>query len=158
MCFQVFQEYELLVNSIFWLLYEFGLGLVCGLLDGIILVFILKFDGLWEKVKIQQVYFVGVIFVLWVFVSFLEIFIGVDLRFFQRFVFGGCDNIVKVWKFENNSWKLDCFFFLLKYVDWVCDVGWVLNFGFGRFIIVSVFQDGIVVIWIQVFVFFFIVI
>lgn len=152
MCPQVFQEHESSVNSISWSPHEFGLGLACGSSDGTISVLTLKPDGSWEKAKIQQAHPVGVTSVSWASASSLETSIGADSRLLQRLASGGCDNTVKVWKFMNNSWKLDCFPPLSKHVDWVRDVGWAPNFGLGRSTIASASQDGTVVIWTQVFV------
>ncbi|XP_024360104.1 protein transport protein SEC13 homolog B [Physcomitrium patens] len=146
---QVFQEHESSVNSISWSPHEFGLGLACGSSDGTISVLTLKPDGSWEKAKIQQAHPVGVTSVSWASASSLETSIGADSRLLQRLASGGCDNTVKVWKFENNSWKLDCFPPLSKHVDWVRDVGWAPNFGLGRSTIASASQDGTVVIWTQ---------
>ena len=147
---QVFQEHESSVNSISWAPQEFGLCLACGSSDGTISVLTLKPDGSWEKVKIEQAHPVGVTSVSWAPASAPGSLIGADPGPVQKLVSGGCDNTVKVWKFINNSWKMDCFPPLSKHVDWVRDVAWAPNLGLLRSTIASASQDGTVVIWTQV--------
>ncbi|KAG0557769.1 hypothetical protein KC19_11G156000 [Ceratodon purpureus] len=146
---QVFQEHESSVNSIAWAPQEFGLCLACGSSDGTISVLTHKPDGSWEKAKIEQAHPVGVTSVSWAPASAPGSLIGADPGPVQKLVSGGCDNTVKVWKFINNSWKMDCFPPLSKHVDWVRDVAWAPNLGLVRSTIASASQDGTVVIWTQ---------
>ncbi|CAI9715029.1 protein SEC13 homolog [Octopus vulgaris] len=64
----------------------------------------------------------------------------------KRFVSGGCDNLVKIWKeSEDGQWvseqKLE------SHNDWVRDVAWAPSIGLPKSIIASCSQDGSVVIW-----------
>uniref|UniRef100_A0AAZ3RJ67 SEC13 homolog, nuclear pore and COPII coat complex component n=1 Tax=Oncorhynchus tshawytscha TaxID=74940 RepID=A0AAZ3RJ67_ONCTS len=45
----------------------------------------------------------------------------------KRFVSGGCDNLVKLWKEEDGQWKEDQK--LEAHSDWVRDVGWAPSIG-----------------------------
>lgn len=141
------------MNSICWAPSEFGLCLACGSSDGTISVLTHKPDGSWEKVKIEQAHPVGVTSVSWAPASAPGSLIGPDPGPVQKLASGGCDNTVKVWKFVNNNWKLDCFPPLSKHVDWVRDVAWAPNLGLVRSTIASASQDGTVVIWTQVWAF-----
>jgi protein transport protein SEC13 len=146
---QVFQEHESSVNSISWAPQEFGLCLACGSSDGTISVLTHKPDGSWEKVKIEQAHPVGVTSVSWAPATAAGSLTGADSGPVQKLVSGGCDNTVKVWKYINNSWKMDCFPPLSKHTDWVRDVAWAPNLGLVRSTIASASQDGTVVIWTQ---------
>lgn len=138
------------MNSICWAPQEFGLCLACGSSDGTISVLTQKVDGSWEKAKIEQAHPVGVTSVSWAPASAPGSLVGADPGPVQKLVSGGCDNTVKVWKFLNGSWKLDCFPPLSKHVDWVRDVAWAPNLGLVKSTIASCSQDGTVIIWTQV--------
>jgi protein transport protein SEC13 len=63
----------------------------------------------------------------------------------KRFVSGGCDNMVKIWKEEDGQWveehKLE------GHSDWVRDVAWAPSVGLSRTFIASASQDRRVIIW-----------
>ncbi|KAK6125061.1 hypothetical protein DH2020_041177 [Rehmannia glutinosa] len=65
----------------------------------------------------------------------------------QKLASGGCDNTVKVWKFDNGIWRMDCFPALKMHTDWVRDVAWAPNLGLPKSTIASASQDGKVIIW-----------
>ncbi|KAL0341982.1 UNVERIFIED_CONTAM: protein transport protein SEC13B [Sesamum calycinum] len=65
----------------------------------------------------------------------------------QKLASGGCDNTVKVWKFDNGTWRMDCFPALSMHTDWVRDVAWAPNLGLPKSTIASASQDGKVIIW-----------
>jgi len=68
----------------------------------------------------------------------------------KRIVSGGCDNLVKTWKFSDaeNAWKPEETF-EQQHTDWVRDVSWAPNIGLPSSTIASCSQDGTVVIWTQ---------
>ncbi|EFJ19975.1 hypothetical protein SELMODRAFT_109958 [Selaginella moellendorffii] len=146
----VFKEHEASVNSIAWAPHEFGLCLACGSSDGTISVLTNKPDGSWDRVKIQQAHPVGVTSVSWAPSASPGSLLG-DGRagLIQKLVSGGCDNTVKVWKFADGHWKMDCFPPLSMHSDWVRDVAWAPNLGLPKNTIASASQDGTVVIWTQ---------
>lgn len=145
----VFVEHESSVNSISWAPHEFGLCLACGSSDGTISVFTLREDGSWDKNKIQQAHNVGVTSVSWAPATAPGSLIGEYQSPVQKLVSGGCDNTVKVWKFADGQWKMDCFPPLSKHTDWVRDVAWAPNLGLPKSTIASASQDGTVLIWTQ---------
>ncbi|KAJ7353967.1 GTPase-activating protein S13 [Desmophyllum pertusum] len=63
----------------------------------------------------------------------------------KRFVTGGCDNLVKVWKETDGQWveeeKLEA------HSDWVRDVAWAPNVGLPVSTIATCSQECRVVIW-----------
>lgn len=65
----------------------------------------------------------------------------------KRFVSGGCDNLVKIWKYveESHKWieerQLDA------HSDWVRDVAWAPSIGLPKWYIASCSQDKKVIIW-----------
>jgi len=65
----------------------------------------------------------------------------------KRIVSGGCDNLVKIWRYSDaeNSWKLEET--LENHTDWVRDVAWASNIGLPTTTIASCSQDGTVFIW-----------
>eukprot|EP00249_Psilotum_nudum_P010669 c22689_g1_i1 orf=200-1111(+) len=146
---QVFMEHDSSVNSISWASYEFGLCLTCGSSDGTISVLTCREDGSWEKIKIQQAHTVGVTSVSWAPATAPGSLIGENLGPVQKFASAGCDNTVKVWKYADGNWKMDCFPPLTMHTDWVRDVAWAPNLGLPKSTIASASQDGTVVIWMQ---------
>jgi len=67
----------------------------------------------------------------------------------KRFVTGGCDNLVKIWRWDDqtNKWLLE--HTLDGHSDWVRDVAWAPNLGICMNTIASCSQDGMVIIWTQ---------
>lgn len=67
-----------------------------------------------------------------------------------RFVSGGCDNLVKIWRFDDYSdeWieerSLDSD---ISHTDWVRDVAWAPSIGLPKWYIASCSQDKRVIIW-----------
>ncbi|KAH7365131.1 hypothetical protein KP509_18G010400 [Ceratopteris richardii] len=145
----VFAEHEASVNSISFAPYELGLILACGSSDGTISVFTQREDGSWDKVKIPQAHSVGVTSVSWSPAAALGSLVGPYYSPVQKLVSGGCDNTVKVWKFSDGQWRMDCFPPLSKHIDWVRDVAWAPNLGLPKSTIASASQDGTVIIWTQ---------
>jgi len=67
----------------------------------------------------------------------------------KRFVSGGCDNSIKIWKGEENEWKMEKE--LKLHTDWVRDVAWANNIASPT----SVFASCSQVTFIITFIFYF---
>lgn len=144
----VFDDHKASVNSIAWAPHELGLCLACGSSDGNISVFMARSDGGWDKSRIEQAHPVGVTSVSWAPAMAPGALVGSGLlNPIQKLATGGCDNTVKVWKFQNGNWTLDCFPVLNMHTDWVRDVAWAPNLGLPKSTIASASQDGKVIIW-----------
>jgi len=68
----------------------------------------------------------------------------------KRLVTGGCDNLVKIWRYveERDEWAEDASP-LQAHADWVRDVAWAPSLGSAESMIASCSQDKKVVIWTQ---------
>ncbi|MQL84838.1 hypothetical protein Taro_017350, partial [Colocasia esculenta] len=144
----VFTDNTSSVNSVAWAPYELGLCLAYGSSDGSISVFTARPDGGWDAAKIDGAHPVGVMSVSWappIAPGFL-VGVGSDEPV-RKLVSGGCDNTVKVWKVENESWRLDGLPALQMHKDWVRDVAWAPNLGLQKSTIASASQDGTVIVW-----------
>lgn len=147
---QLFQEHNSSVNSISWAPHEFGLSLACASSDGTISVLTHKPDGQWERTKIEQAHPVGVTSVSWApSTAPGSLAGGGSAAPVVKLASGGCDSTVKVWRYSDGSWRLDCFPPLSKHTDWVRDVAWAPNLGLPKSTIASASQDGTVLIWSQ---------
>ncbi|KAF6136352.1 hypothetical protein GIB67_043161 [Kingdonia uniflora] len=146
----VFDDHKSSVNSICWAPHELGLSLACGSSDGNISVFTARSDGGWDTTRINQAHPVGVTSVSWAPAMAPGALVGSGSHLadpVQKFVSGGCDNTVKVWKLYNGTWTMDCFPALQMHSDWVRDVAWAPNLGLPKSTIASASQDGTVIIW-----------
>lgn len=65
----------------------------------------------------------------------------------KRIVSGGCDSLLKIWKYDDASdeWKEEAK--LDGHTDWVRDVAWAPSIGLPRWYIASCSQDKSVIIW-----------
>lgn len=135
------------VNSIAWAPHEYGLMLACGSSDGAVSVISSPGDGTWDTKKITNAHTIGCNAVSWAPAvasnSFPES--QGSSRPPRRFVTGGCDSLVKIWKEEDGQWveekKLE------GHSDWVRDVAWAPSIGLPHQIIASCSQDRRVIIW-----------
>jgi len=145
-----YDKHESSVNSISWAPHEFGLILACASSDCSISVISLRGDNTWEAQRIPQTHAIGVNSVSWapyVSNSALISSASAPTTPTKRFVSGGCDNLVKIWKETENAWKLEE---TLEYhTDWVRDVAWAANIGLPASTIASCSQDGTVAVWNQ---------
>jgi len=142
------------VNSVSWAPNDFGLMLACGSSDGSISTLTGSADGsTWEAKKIGNAHTIGCNAVSWgpaVAPGSLIDAPGSHLRNppLKRFVSGGCDNLVKIWKeksdgsggFEEEE-KLE------GHSDWVRDVAWAPSIGLPKTVIATCGQDCRVIIW-----------
>lgn len=146
-----YDKHESSVNSIAWAPHEFGLCLAAASSDCSISVLTHKGDNTWDVQRINQAHAIGVNSVSWAPAVAPGSLVSTSPAAPppRRFVSGGCDNLVKIWRFaENeNTWKLEDT--LTQHADWVRDVAWAPNIGLPTSTIASCSQDGTVVIWTQ---------
>ena len=110
-------------------------------------------DGVWTTSKISNAHSMGVNAVSWcpALAPGLSLFQSDSSTtkppLIKRFVTGGCDSLVKIWKFvdEEDKWieehKLE------GHTDWVRDVAWAPSSGLPQSYIASCSQDRRVIIW-----------
>ncbi|KAK7047620.1 GTPase-activating protein S13 [Paramarasmius palmivorus] len=65
----------------------------------------------------------------------------------KRFATAGCDNLVKIWAFRDDSQSWVEEDVLEGHADWVRDVAWAPNIGLPRSYIATASQDKTVLIW-----------
>lgn len=136
------------VNSISWAPPEYGLMLACGSSDCSISVITSSGDGNWDPKKINNAHTIGCNAVSWAPAvspgSLLEP--GANSGdLVKRFVTGGCDNLVKIWKEVDDQWVEEDR--LEAHSDWVRDVAWAPNVGLPVSTIATCSQDCRVLIW-----------
>lgn len=146
-----YNNHDSSVNSLCWAPHEFGLMLACGSSDGAVSVLSSSGDGTWEFKKINNAHTIGCNAV-----SFAPAIPAGSLfdqpgsqpqPLIKRFVTGGCDNLVKIWRYsaEDDTWKED--HKLEAHSDWVRDVAWAPSVGLPSSILASCSQDRRVIIW-----------
>lgn len=151
-----FDGHESSVNSISWAPREFGLILATAGADGAV-CFITSHDGgkSWETKRISKAHAVGCNAVSWspsvppsstgLSVEEAEA-LRTDAKS-KRVVTGGCDNLLKIWKYleDDDKWveehKLE------GHSDWVRDVAWAPSIVQTRGCIASCSQDHRVLLW-----------
>ncbi|XP_078465858.1 protein SEC13 homolog isoform X2 [Lampetra planeri] len=140
--------HESSVNSVSWAPREFGLVLACGSSDGAISVLSCSEEGSWDAKKIGNAHSIGCNAVSW---GPVMAPVGgtpqgpCGQKPIRRFVSGGCDNLVKIWREKDGQWveeqKLEA------HSDWVRDVAWAPSIGLPISTIASCAQDGRVYVW-----------
>ena len=130
------------VNSVCWAPQEYGLILAAGASDGAISIISLnQSTNQWETEKIPNAHTIGCNAVSWA---------GFNQSGVKRLVSGGCDNVVKVWRFEEAESRWSEESRMEGHSDWVRDVAWAPSIGggpSGRHVIASCSQDRRVIIW-----------
>jgi len=103
-----------------------------------------KDNSTWETQRLNQAHAIGVTCISWA-PTFPVANSNTQLA--RRFVSGGCDNLIKIWRFydNENTWKVEET--LSNHTDWVRDVAWAPNIGLPISTIASCSQDGNVIIW-----------
>ncbi|KAJ3101668.1 GTPase-activating protein S13 [Phlyctochytrium planicorne] len=149
-CFEGADFRETLVNSLAWAPHEQGLVLATGSSDGKISVLTYKEDGTWDAATINA-HSIGVNSVSWapsaIPGSLISTSGGSNITAPKRLVSGGCDNLIKIWKEDNGTFKEEVA--LEGHTDWVRDVSWAPNIGLPGNYIASCSQDKTVLIWTQ---------
>lgn len=96
------------VNSIAWAPMEFGLILACGSSDGTISFATYNDEtDTWTAKKVSNAHTVGCNAISWCPTSCADTFSGTNSQAgapVKRVVTGGCDNLVKIWREENDRW------------------------------------------------------
>lgn len=131
------------VNSVAWSPQEYGALLLCASSDGQVSVVEFKGDAEPESVCFPA-HSVGVNAASWA--PYTSNKAGNAAP--RRFVSGGCDNLVKIWKYDTDSNSYVNEATLEGHSDWVRDVAWspsVLSKNY----IASASQDKTVIIWSQ---------
>jgi protein transport protein SEC13 len=121
------------VNSIDWAPHEIGLVLVSASSDGNLSILTFKDDGSWD-VNTLNAHSIGANSVSWAPYNLVSMQESV-----KRFASGGCDNLIKLWTFQE-SWKLETT--LSGHVDWVRDVAFS-----SSGVLASCGQDKQVFVW-----------
>jgi protein transport protein SEC13 len=147
----VYEGHELSVNSLAFAPHDFGLILACASSDGHVSVLTYA-EGKWDAQRFPA-HQIGVNSISWA----PAVAPGALLRSasaagqppVRRFVTGGCDNLVKIWRYspQDNQWR--CEDKLKAHQDWVRDVAWSPNMGSTASVLASCSQDKTVVIWTQ---------
>lgn len=152
------------VNSVSWAPHELGAILACASSDGKVSVLTFKNDGQWDA-DIFTVHAIGCNAVSWAPAIIPGSLItsqqapatatipgqppmSVSQTFsVKRFASAGCDNLVKIWGYreETQSWVEEET--LEGHSDWVRDVAWAPNIGLPRSYIATASQDKTVMIW-----------
>ncbi|GAA6061681.1 hypothetical protein JCM10212_005973 [Sporobolomyces blumeae] len=151
------------VNAIAWAPHELGPILACASSDGKVSVLTFNNDGTWEA-SLFPAHSLGVTSVSWA----PAVGIGAlttpqnggqpgqegqeALTQVRRFVTGGCDGLVKVWGWNDQTkeWAPDPVEHVLQgHTDWVRDVAWAPSVGVGKAYLASAGQDKTVYIWTQ---------
>lgn len=106
------------MNSVAWAPHEFGLILACGSSDGSISILVSNGDT-WETQKITNAHTIGCNAVSWCPAIEQACDTGSMQRSapVKRLASGGCDNLVKIWREENERWVEEAK--LEAHSDWV---------------------------------------
>jgi len=144
-------SHESSVNGIAFAPQEFGLSLACASSDSTISVITLKDNNTWDVNKFQA-HNIGCNAVSWgppVPPGAFTNPQALSTPPVKRLVSGGCDNMVKIWRFieGENRWMLEET--LDGHSDWVRDVAWAPSVGLPYTTIASCSQDNTVLIWEQ---------
>lgn len=144
-----FCEHKSSVNSIQWAPHEFGLILACASSDESFSILSLV-DGQWKYHKHENAHSLGCNAISWGPSinpgSLVDGGSKVGSSSAKRLVTGGGDNLVKVWREENDVWLLEGKP-LESHTDWVRDVAWCPSVGLPVSRIASCSQDCKVIIW-----------
>ncbi|EKM51423.1 uncharacterized protein PHACADRAFT_263541 [Phanerochaete carnosa HHB-10118-sp] len=140
------------VNSVSWAPHELGAILACASSDGKISVLTFKNDGQWGADMFIG-HAIGCNAVSWAPAVQPGSLIapqpaeGQAAQGVKRFASAGCDNLVKIWAFreDTQAWVEEDV--LEGHTDWVRDVAWAPNIGLPRSYIATASQDKTVLIW-----------
>lgn len=143
-----FNVHESSVNSVAWAPHEYGLRLACGSSDGRVSVITHNpGDESWQVSYISEepAHREGCNAVSWA--PFIE-------NVPPRLATGGCDNMVRVWRFSGQEQRWHRETELRRdgqstHDDWVRDVAWAPSVGLPGSLIATCGQDMKVYIWTQ---------
>jgi len=141
------------VNSVSWAPHELGAIVACASSDGKLSVLTFKNDGTWGA-DIFNGHAVGCNAVSWAPAVLPGSLITPQQggqqtapQGVKRFASAGCDNLVKIWGFREDSQAWVEEETLDGHTDWVRDVAWAPNIGLPRSYIATASQDKTVLIW-----------
>lgn len=142
------------VNSVSWAPHELGAMLACASSDGKVSVLTFKNDGQWGA-DVFEAHAIGCNAVSWAPATRPGALLAPASTApgqsssapVKRFVSAGCDNLVKIWAYseETQTWTEEDV--LEGHTDWVRDVAWAPNIGLPRSYIATASQDKTVLIW-----------
>ncbi|RCH86024.1 GTPase-activating protein S13 [Rhizopus azygosporus] len=141
------------VNSVAWAPHELGAILACASSDGKVSIHEYKDNGSWETQMIDA-HGIGCNAVTWAPAAIPGSLVQAsggnpNVNVVKKIVSAGCDNLIKIWgyKEETKTWyeeeTLD------GHSDWVRDVAWAPNVGLPKSYLASCSQDKSVLIWTQ---------
>ncbi|TBU44827.1 protein transporter SEC13 [Dichomitus squalens] len=146
------------VNSVSWAPHELGAILACASSDGTISVLTFKNDGTWGA-DVFEGHAIGCNAVSWApAVQPGSLLVPqpsntvpgqapAAVQSVKRFASAGCDNLVKIWGFRDDTQAWVEEEVLEGHQDWVRDVAWAPNIGLPRSYIATASQDKTVLIW-----------
>ncbi|EPZ32794.1 protein transport protein SEC13 [Rozella allomycis CSF55] len=142
--------HESSVNSISFAPHEHGLHLACGSSDGKVSILSYNDDGTWSHQAFVS-HQIGCNAVSWAPSTVPGSLFNPSNQpkiAEKKIVTGGCDNLVKIWKWneKDSTWTQEGPS-LEGHSDWVRDVAWSPNMGLNNEIIASCSQDKRVLIW-----------
>lgn len=132
------------VNSVQWAPHEYGALLLAASSDGKVSVIEFKENGTSSPI-VFDAHAIGVNAASWAPSTVQE---GSTSQLLRRFVTGGADNLVKVWKYSQETQSYTLEDTLEGHSDWVRDVAWSPSV-FLRSYIATASQDRTCVIWSQ---------
>lgn len=155
------------VNSISWAPHELGSILACASSDGNVSVLAFNDDGSWG-LDMVAAHPMGCNAVSWAPATVPGSLITAQQPPAQRqpnqaetdvsspqngtvrrFASAGCDNVVKIWEYSQDSKKWEQVEQLTGHTDWVRDVAFAPNIGLPRSYLATCSQDRTVLIWTQ---------
>ncbi|KAF5375860.1 hypothetical protein D9615_008189 [Tricholomella constricta] len=147
------------VNSVSWAPHELGAILACASSDGKLSVLTFKNDGQWGA-DIFNGHAIGCNAVSWAPATQPGSLITPQQAqplptqpaqhsapSIKRFASAGCDNLVRIWGYREDSQSWVEEETLEGHTDWVRDVAWAPNIGLPRSYIATASQDKTVLIW-----------
>jgi len=148
------------VNSVSWAPHELGAILACASSDGKLSVLTFKNDGQWGA-DIFNGHAIGCNAVSWapatqpgslIIPQQTQPLPGQQAQptsapSVKRFASAGCDNLVRIWGYKDDSQSWVEEETLDGHTDWVRDVAWAPNIGLPRSYIATASQDKTVLIW-----------
>jgi protein transport protein SEC13 len=138
------------VNSVSWAPHEYGAQLLVTSSDGKISIVEYKEDGSTSSIVIDRAHAIGANSATWAPPLSTRSSNDASLEKQQerRFVSGGSDNLVKIWKFSPAEKTYELEHTLEGHTDWVRDVAWSPSVLVKSYI-ASASQDRTVIIWSQ---------
>jgi len=146
-----YESHEYSVNSIDFAPHELGLILAAGSSDGTVSIHIYREGGKWDSFR-TPTHTRGVNTVSWAPSMGPGALLSGSpvLTAKPRLATGGCDNVIKIWRFDEQSGVLKQEDEELHaHSDWIRDVAWAPSVCSRNYVLASASQDGKVIIWSQ---------